>query len=134
MTNAALGYGSTFGIHNGSIYVDVAEVTNITWPGYSRDAVDATHMASPDTFREYIPGLMDAGEVTIELNFQPSASDVIVAAMVAGKGAFQIEHVSGVKVQFDAIVTGYEPTVPLDDKMVASATFKVTGKPVLVAA
>ena len=133
MTSAAIGYGSSFAIYSGSAYVDVVQVTNITWPGYSRDAVDATHMASPDTFREYIPGLMDAGEVTIELNFVPSASDVIVAAMIAGKGAFQVRHASGVKVQFDAIVTAYEATVPLDDKMTASATFKVTGKPTLLA-
>jgi hypothetical protein len=76
---------------------------------------------------------MDAGEITIELNFVPSASDVIVAAMIAGKGAFQVRHASGVKVQFDAIVTAYEATVPLDDKMTASATFKVTGKPTLLA-
>jgi hypothetical protein len=133
-TNAGIGYGSSFGIHNGSTYVDVAEVTNITWPGYARDAVDATHMTSPDSFREYIAGLMDAGEATIEMNFVPSASDVIVAAMVAGAGNFQIEHPNGVKLQFAAIVTGYDPGIPLDDKMTASATFKVSGKPTLVAA
>lgn len=132
-TNAAIGYGSSFGIHNGSAYVDVAEVTNITWPGYARDAIDATHMASTDSFREYIAGLMDAGEATIEMNFVPSASDVIVAAMVAGVGMFQIEHPNGVKLQFSAVVTGYEPGMPLDDKMTASATFKVTGKPTLAA-
>lgn len=134
MTSAAIGYGSSFGIYNGSAYVDVAEVTNISWPGYARDAVDGTHMTSPDTFREYIAGLMDAGEVTIEINFVPSATDVIVAAMVAGAGQFQIEHANGVKLQFSAIVTGYEAAVPLDDKMTASATFKVTGKPTAVAA
>lgn len=134
MTVAAIGYGSKFAIYNGSAYIDVAEVTNITWPGYSRDAVDATHMASPNTFREYIAGLMDAGEVSVEINFVPSATDVIVAAMVAGVGQFQIEHVSGMKLQFSAIVTGYEAAVPLDDKMTASATFKVTGKPTALAA
>lgn len=133
MTVAAIGYGSKFAIYTAGNYVDVAEVTNITWPGYSRDAVDATHMQSPDTFREYIAGLMDAGEVSIEINFVPSATDVIVAAMVAGVGQFRIEHASGVKLLFSAIVTGYEPAVPLDDKMTASATFKVTGKPTFLA-
>lgn len=133
-TNAKIGYGSVFAIWDGAAYDDVAEVTAITWPGYSRDAIDATHMASPDTFREYIPGLMDAGEATIEMNFVPSASDVIVAAMVAATaGRFRITHPGGVTLVFSAIVTAYQPGIPLDDKMTASATFKVTGKPTLAA-
>lgn len=132
-TSAAIGYGSSFGIYNGSTYDDVAEITSITWPGYSRDAIDATNMDSPDTFREYIAGLMDAGEATIEMNFVPSSSDVIIAAMVAGVGQFKITAASGVNIVFSAIVTGYEPQAPVDDKMSASATFKVTRKPVLAA-
>lgn len=132
-TSAAIGYGSSFGIHNGSAYVSVSEITNISWPGYSRDAIDATHMQSPDIFREYIAGFMDAGEASIEMNFVPAVADVIVAAMIAGVGLFQIAHPNGVKLQFSAIVTGYEPGLPLDDKMTATASFKVTGKPTLLA-
>lgn len=132
-TNAAIGYSTTFGIKNGGgTYDNVAEVTKVKPPNYSRDAVDATHMESPDRFREYIAGLMDAGEVSIELNYVPATSDVLVAAMVAGKGNFQITMPNSVRFQFEAIVTGWETDAPLDDKMVATATFKVSGKPVLV--
>jgi len=129
-SSAKLGYNTDFSIYNGSTYTEVAEVTSITWPGYARDAIEATHMNSDDTFREYIPGLMDAGEVTIELNYIPSASDVIVAALTAATiGQFKIQHAAGVNVVFKAIVTAYQPQSPVDDRMTASATFKVTGKP-----
>ncbi len=129
-TSAAIGYGATFGIKNGGgTYDNLAEVTSIKPPAYSRDAIDATTMESPNTFREYIAGLMDAGEVQIELNYVPSASDAIIAAMVAGKGTFKITHSNSVTIVFDAIVTAYEPQIPVDDKMSASATFKVTAKP-----
>lgn len=130
-TNAALGYGVLFGIKNGGgTFDNVAEVTNVKPPAYARDAIEATHMESPDRFREYIAGLMDAGEVSIEINYVPSASDVVIAALAAGKGTFKITHPNSVTLTFDAIVTNYEPQLPLDDKMTAAATFKVTSKPV----
>ena len=129
-TSAAIGYNTDFSIYNGTTYVEVAEVTSITWPGYARDAIDATHMNSADQFREFIPGLMDAGEVTIELNYIPAAADVLIAALTANAvGQFKIQHNAGVNVVFKAIVTAYQPQAPVDDKMTASATFKVTGKP-----
>ena len=129
-SSAAIGFNTDFSIYNGTTYVEVAEVTSITWPGYARDAIDATHMNSDDKFREYIPGLMDAGEVTIELNYIPAAADVLIAALTANAiGQFKIQHNAGVNVVFKAIVTAYQPQAPVDDKMTASATFKVTGKP-----
>jgi len=134
-TTAVIGYNTDFAIYNGSTYVDVAEVTSITWPGYSRDAIDATNMASPDQFREYIPGLMDAGEVTIEMNYVPNHADVIIAALTAATaGQFKITAANGANVVFTAIVTAYQPQAPVDDKMTASATFKITGKPTWAAA
>ena len=129
-SNAVIGYNTSFSIYGGSTYTAVAEVTSITWPGYSRDAIDVTHMTSPSQFREFIPGLMDAGEVTIELNFIPSATDVILAALTAATtGQFKIQQASGVNVVFKAIVTSYQPQSPVDDKATASATFKITGVP-----
>lgn len=133
-TNAAIGYGSVFGIYDGvSAYTAVAEVTSITPPGRSRDAIDATHMSSPNRYREFIAGLLDAGEVSISINFVPAVSDVIITAMEAGVGTFQITHPNGVRLQFSAVVTNYEPDVPLDDKMAATITLKVSGKPTLLA-
>ena len=129
-SNVKIGFNTDFAIYNGTIYADVAEVTSITWPGYARDAVEATHLNSDNQFREFIPGLMDAGEVSIEMNFIPSASDVILAAMTASTvGQFKITAPSGVNVVFKAIVTSYQPQSPVDDRMTASATFKVTGQP-----
>ncbi|TDQ63571.1 tail tube protein [Maritalea mobilis] len=134
-SSAIIGYNSTFAIGDGGdpteTFTAVAEVTNITPPGYSRDAIDVTHMKSDDQFREYIAGLMDAGEVQIELNYVPSASDVLIAALTGGKGNFQITLPNSITFTFAAICTAYTPAVPNDDKLSASATFKVSGKPTL---
>lgn len=129
-SSAKIGYNTDFAIYNGSAYVEVAEVTSITWPGYQRDAIEATHLNSDDQFREYVPGLMDAGEVTLDLNFVPSASDVFIAAMTAASiGQFKITAQGGVNVVFKGIVTSYQAQSPVDDRMTASVTIKVTAKP-----
>lgn len=133
-SNALIGYNTTFAIGDGEAsetFTAVAEVFNVTPPGYSRDAIDVTHMKSDDQFREFIAGLMDAGEVTLELNYVPSASDVLIAALTGGKGNYQITFPNSVTFTFAAICTAYSPSAPNDDKLSASATFKVSGKPTL---
>ena len=128
-SNAVLGYNVDFSIYNGSSYVQVAEVTNITWPGYKRDAVEVTYMDSASSFREYIAGLIDAGECTVEMNWVPSVSDVILAAMTAGVGQFKIQYSNAANIVFKAVVTQWSPQSPLGEKLSATATFKVTGVP-----
>lgn len=134
MTVAVIGYNSKLAIYNGSGFDDVAEVVSLTPPQFSRDAVDATHMQSPSRFREYVAGLMDAGEVQIEINYIPSLTHVIMTAMTAGVGQFQITHPSGIMMRFYAVVTSFAPSLPIDDKMSATATFKISGLPTWFAA
>ena len=130
-TNVGIGYQMTFGIFNGVSYVPVAEVTMATPPQYSRDAIEATHMGSPNAFREYIPGLLDAGEATIEINYVPAAVDPILTAMRAGLGQFRITYPNGTTSTFSGIITAYTPETPMDGKLAATITIKVSSIPVL---
>jgi hypothetical protein len=136
-TEAGIGFGVLFKVGDGAATevfttLDV-EVTNIQPPGYSREAVDATHTQSPDNFREYIAGLMDAGEVQIEMNFVPAATDPVVTVLLAGKQNYQLLFPGVATWTFAAICTNYQPSAPIEGKMTASATFKVSGKPTLAA-
>lgn len=129
-TNADIGHGSQFSIYNGATYDAVAEVTSISSASFSQDAIDATNMDSTDGYREFIGGLRDAGEVSITINYIPSASDVIIAAFASTTlKTYKITHPNSVTLTFTGIVTSYQPDVPLDDKMSATATFKISGKP-----
>lgn len=136
-TGARIGYGTLFALLSSGSYVTIAEVTSVTPPGFSRDAQDATHTESPDAFREFIAGLTDAGEVGIELNFDPGSSS---AALLLAQfdtqdpGTHKITFPDGSTWVFTGILTGFEPQAPVDEKMVATATFKVSGKPVLTQA
>lgn len=133
-SNADLGYQSKFGIKAGSAYDYVAEVTSLTPPGWTRDTVDVTHLESPDMAKEFIGGLIEAGEATISINYVPSATDTLLAAFTAARGEFRVLFPSGtVALDFKGIVTGYEMgDLVADDKMSATFTVKATGKPALV--
>jgi predicted secreted protein len=135
-TSARIGYGTLFKIGNGAtpeVFTTVGEVTSITPPGMSRDAIDATHEESPDGWREFIGGLKDGGEVSLELNYVPGSATTILlnAEIEAAPGNKQIVFPGGEIFSFRALCTNFEPEAPLDDKMVASATYKVSGKPTL---
>ena len=62
---AVSAYGSTL-TWNGTA---LAELTNITGPSMKVDTIDVTNFGSPNSFREFIVGLIDGGEVGIEGNF-----------------------------------------------------------------
>lgn len=120
-------------------FTTVAEVTNISGPGLSRDAVDVTSHDSPNKYREFIAGLKDAGEITFDINFIPTNATHSVASGVLKD--FQDGTRRNYKLVFpDAgntewicpcIVTGFEPSEPIDDRLTASVTLKVAGSPTL---
>lgn len=135
-TQAKIGYGVLFKIGNGAtpeVFTTVAEVTNITPPGMSRDSVDASHEQSPNAWREFIPGMKDGGEVSFDINFVPGGSTtlLLLAEMDAAPGNKQIVWPTGEIMSFVSFETGFEPDTPIDDKMVATVTYKVSGQPTL---
>lgn len=139
-TQARIGHGSQFYVGSDSspiAYTAIAEITSITPPSVTRDVIDATHTGSPDQWREHIPGLKDGGEVSIEMNFVPNSdsSNILVAIQLDSFARdFKIVFPEGSTWVFQAFCTGFEPDAPFDDKMTATATFKVSGKPDFVTA
>ena len=132
MTDARIGYGTKYGIRrSGGSLVQIAEVINVT-PGEAvADRVDATHMLSPGRRREYIGGLIDNGEASLEINWIPgSATDELLRDLL-GTGE-TADHIitfpNGVTVEFEAVLTGFSKSIPIDDRMTATITVAVSGE------
>lgn len=113
--------------------VKIGGVVSISSPEWSRDTVDVTDSDSASRTREFIPGLADAGELTIEVHFDPNhATETEVIEMMGEKTARLWEvrwpqFATKQKCSFRALLTGKAPAAPLDDKAVQSLKFKVTG-------
>jgi predicted secreted protein len=137
-SNAILGFGSSFSIENENSpneYTELDEILSIDPPTAAVDQIDVTHMQSPNRRREFISGLIDGGEVAFEMNYIPgSASDSRLNELldlpvgVSRRRNCKIVFPNHVVHTFDAELTEYKPSVPFDDKMTASVTFKVTGE------
>jgi hypothetical protein len=136
-SQAMIGYGSHFHIFqtedSPNDWVDIGEVSNITPPSATTDMIDVTHMQSPDGRREFVPGLIDPGECSFDMNYIPgSVGDLLLLALLdlapsQRKRWCRIIYPNGVLHDFEALIQTYAPTIPTDDKMTATVTFKVTG-------
>ncbi|HAF38068.1 MAG TPA: outer capsid protein Hoc [Gammaproteobacteria bacterium] len=139
-TNAAIGHGSAFkrssdGTSGGSM-VAVAGVTGISGPGLARDTIDVTDMDSTERWREFIGGLKDGGEVTIECEFDPNGTDVtnwLADINTDTDGYYQVVFPDTTAWGFDGFMTALDVDDPHDDKMSCSATYKLSGKPAFIA-
>lgn len=123
------------GIEPTEAFTPIANVTNITPPSLSRDTSDVTAHDSADGWREFIGLLKDGGEVSIDVNYDPSKHDTLVDDFDdVDTRSYKITFPDATEWAFEAIMTGFEPDAPHDDKLTASVTFKVSGKPTITAA
>lgn len=136
-SQAMIGYGCKFEIGENadspSNFTELGEVTNITFPSATTDMVDVTHMQSPGGIREFVPGLIDPGECSFEMNFVPGSTaentlNAILALAPSLRVRFcRITTPNSYYYEFLALLMTFEKTAPTDDKMTATVTFKVTG-------
>ena len=136
-----------------SNFVAIANVHDFTGPSLSRDDVETTVYNSADRYREYIPGLKEAGEVVASLNLVSTDSSLqnlwhsTEAQSTAGPasstnafiGSFEstttrIWRLVGPNTDawtFTAYVKGLVQAQPVGDRRTWEATFKITGRPIL---
>jgi len=116
------------------VFTAIGESTNISGPGLSRDTYDVSTHQSPGQWREFIGGFKDAGEVSIDVNYDPSIHDTLVADFDdTAPRNYELAFPTTPETvwSFAAILTGFEPEAPHDSHMTASLTFKLTGEPTL---
>lgn len=114
-------------------FTPIANVTDITPPALERETLDVTAHDSPDAWREFIGGLKDGGEVSVDVNYDPREHDGIIDDFAdANPRNYKIVWPGTLgEWAFTALLTGFEPEAPHDDKLAASLTFKVSGKPAI---
>lgn len=81
MTAAKSGWGGEFHFTNNSaVLTELIEVVRFTLPNGEVEQLDATHLKSPNRRREKIAGLIDDGDLEVEINYVPgSVTDRLLA-------------------------------------------------------
>ena len=116
----------------GDAYTDYGlEITNIPPPGFTRAAIGATHMASPNGWSEAImSGIKEQKPFTVEFNWIVSFTPTIKTLMTGAMSWWQILFPDGSSVKVKLGVSDFSPgSLTPDGKMTASAEFTPTGEP-----
>src|SRR5690606_40570991 len=63
----------------GETFTEVADITNVSGPSIEREEIDDTSHGSEGGWQEFLGGLKNGGEVTADVNYQPSVHDPLAA-------------------------------------------------------
>ena len=144
-----LQYKGTDVAGTGIVYSKIAQVMDISGPSLTTDTQEATDRDSPDNYKNHLVTWIDAGEVTFSVNFDPDddwhANKATAATGAAGskKGLPYIleqRTLEGFRItlpgtnnhiEFNAFVTNFAYSEPLNGVLTADATLKIDGKPTL---
>jgi hypothetical protein len=119
-------------------YSDIVYIKSIGGPGLSIDTEDVTTHDSEDAWEEVVATILRTGEISLDLVYDPNAATHSAAAGLldyyenAKLGYFDCELLATYHWLFPAYVTKFEPTTPVGGSLTASATLKITGKPIIV--
>jgi predicted secreted protein len=118
------------------VFATVGQVRSFGGPTLSLDTIDVTSHDSAGGWREFIASLLDAGEVTLEIIWDPDmTTHVGLRTDMTSKirRNFQLIFPDATATQWDfpAYVTGMSPTAEVDGALVATITLK-SGTPTLL--
>lgn len=127
-----IGYGSKVRIGVGAtpVWTELANVGDLEMPDEQVDEIEVTHMQSPGRRKQFIAGLVDGGEIGIPMNYIPgSPTDVLLLGLKSSGANVQIEitlTATGTPEVYAGFLKGYARTAPVNDKMMATATFRLS--------
>ncbi len=133
---AKLLYGT---VTNPTSWTAIGNIMSITGPSQARDPIEISTMDSTSKFREFVPGMLDAGEITVDVNYDGSAAGEANAL----DGLFtQSNYTFGISFGDNAtstvvtnnsywfsggFMTALGHAIPFDDKITQPITIKLSG-------
>ena len=115
------------------------KATSITSPSLKRGSIDVTNLESPDNIKEFVPGMLEAGDFSCEF-FLPEGSGLDASmdeALSAGyEKAIAVTFPNGGSVTFNGFITEFtfDAVAVGDNAVKGKLTAKAIDRPVYVAA
>lgn len=107
----------------------ISNINSISGPGASRETVDVTTLDSTGGYREFIGSLRDAGDMTLSMNFKRDTYLLMKEDFESDEiRDYRIILPEGTMFTFKGLVTEIPVEIPLDDKVTADVTIKISGK------
>jgi hypothetical protein len=136
MSNALSGPGFLLGVSTsaGGPYQTIEEEKEISGPEQTVASVDVTNQQSPNSYREWIPTLIDGGNVTFPVNYNPAntAQNAALTTLQARTVVwFQLViGTTGLAFRWQGFFTKFGGKWPVETVATVDIEIKITG-PVL---
>lgn len=142
MSNAISAFGTLLKVGDGGSpeqFTTIAELRSISGPSFQADVLDATVHNTPTPWREFISGLLDGGEISLEINFIPTgpthdgSTGLLHDFVEREQRNYQLVFPDAANTTWTipGIVTGFEMNADPAEILSASVTIKVNGAPTL---
>lgn len=120
-------------------FTTIAELRKVGGPKLKLETIDVTVHNTTEPWRQFIGGLLDGGEVSLDLNFIPTdgthdPSTGLLSDMINRvQRNFQIVFPDDDTTtwEFTALVTGFDMNSEPAGVLMATVTLKLTGSPTL---
>lgn len=141
MTEARIGWGGKLYLSTDNTEANLTLLSEVRQTGFPQDEteeLEVTHLASPNRRKEYIQGLIDSGEFTATLNYDPGGATDLLLTNAKELGTIRkcrivVPDTSGTgaadwNFTFSCFVKKYAPdSMEPNAPITATATFRVTG-------
>lgn len=111
----------------------IADLTNIGEIGLESNEIDVTTLDSEDSFKEFIAGFKDAGEVSIAgiIKSEANMEDMFDLANAQSVESWEVEFLSGAIWFLRAFVKAFkEGETTVEGVRTFTGVLRITGKPV----
>ncbi|WP_444461613.1 phage tail tube protein [Rhodobacter capsulatus] len=133
-----IGIGSTVSIGVGAtpVWTTLTGVGEITLPEIEVDDIEVTNMDSSGRQKEYIAGLSDGGDVSLDIQWEPgNATDVLLLSIYETRETVQIKFTvpkiaggTAYTTVWRGYLKSYKRVAPVDEVKKATVTFKISSK------
>ena len=130
-TTGLHGHGTTLTIGGTA----VGQIVSISGPNMTRDSIDISNMGSADNsdatkkkWREFIPGMLDAGECTADVVYDGTTVATFLAAQLTQTAqTITVTFPDSGTWAASGFMTSLGHSIPYDDKISQSVGIKFTG-------
>lgn len=116
-----IGTGTSIAFASGFL----AEILSVSGPDASRKSIETSHMGTSSN-HTFTPGdLVDRGEMSVEIAFDPETEPPVDDA--PSECVITFPDSGATTWTFTGFMTGFSPSTPLEDRMTATCRIKVSG-------
>lgn len=142
MSSGMSAFGTELEIGDGGTpeaFTTVAEASNFSGPDLSLDPLEITHHGSEAPWKEFVGGLLDGGQLSLDVNFIPTdhshagdhADSILHTMTNRSVRNFKLTWPDATIWSFAALVIAFSPKAPVDGKLAASITLKIAERPTI---